>query len=468
MLIESNPGTSVHADAKIQKLAFAIDRLQRRGAIRPLQNVFSKTHPADLAAVLDSMPDGRVAPIFLAVPEAVMAAEALTEVSTRVRDLILAEASIERMVPILEHMPPDELTDLIQSLAPEVADQLMSAMAKGSQAEVEDLLQYAPGTAGGIMTTDFSALPDDVTVQEAIEAVRDREDVEIIFYLYVTDAEGRLTGVISLRQLLLAQPGSLLREVMNSRIIKVQTDTPQETVANLVDKYRLLAVPVVDDDNLLLGVVTVDDVIEVMESETTKEMLRMAGTNESEILTQSPLKIARIRLPWLLAAFVGGLAATGVIQRYESILAEVLALSAFLPVVMGMAGNVGVQSATVAVRGLATGSLQLRHIRSVLFKEFRVGLLLGIFYGLVLGAFGWFVFGSAELGEVVGLTIMVNMTGAAMLAIALPMLFQRLGTDPAIATGPFVTTAIDVLGVLNYFAIATAIIDFAGVPTVTG
>jgi magnesium transporter len=165
-----------------------------------------------------------------------------------------------------------------------------------------------------------------------------------------------------------------------------------------------------------------------------------------------------VRLPWLLAAFIGGLAATGVIQQFEAILAKVLALSAFLPVIMGMAGNVGVQSATVAVRGLATGSLELRHIRSVLFKEFRVGLLLGCFYGLVLGAYGLYVFDSPALGEVVGLTILLNMTGAAVLAILLPMFFHRIGTDPAIATGPFVTTAIDVLGVLNYFAIATVLL----------
>jgi magnesium transporter len=255
-----------------------------------------------------------------------------------------------------------------------------------------------------------------------------------------------------------ARPGAALREVMNPRVIKVQTDAKQEAVANLVDKYRLLAIPVVDERNLLVGMVTVDDVIEVIESETTKEMLRMAGTSESEILVQSPFKIARIRLPWLLAAFGGGLAATGVIQQFEEILSKVLALSAFLPVIMGMAGNVGVQSATVAVRGLATGSLELRHIGKVVFKELRVGLLLGIFYGVVLGVYGWFVFDSTSLGEVVGLTILANMTGAAVLAIVLPMFFHRIGTDPAIATGPFVTTAIDVLGVLNYFAIATLLL----------
>jgi magnesium transporter len=271
-----------------------------------------------------------------------------------------------------------------------------------------------------------------------------------------------LRGVISIRQLLLAKPNSTLREVMNPRIITVATDTDREIVAQLVDKYRLLAIPVVDESGSLAGMVTVDDVFEVLESETTEDMLRMAGTDKSEILTHSALRVAWIRLPWLLAAFIGGLAATGIIRIFEGVLMEVIALGAFLPVVMGMAGNVGVQTATVTVRGLATGSLNLHDVWSVLHKELRVGLLLGLFYGAGLGIYGWFMFGDMSLAGVVGLTIFGNMTGAALLAVSLPMIFQRLGTDPAIATGPFVTTAIDVFGVLNYFVIATALLDLPG------
>ncbi|MCB1967197.1 MAG: magnesium transporter, partial [Candidatus Accumulibacter sp.] len=171
--------------------------------------------------------------------------------------------------------------------------------------------------------------------------------------------------------------------------------------------------------------------------------------------TQSAFKIARIRLPWLLAAFVGGLAATAVIGRFEAILAEVLVLGAFLPVVMGMAGNVGVQSATVAVRGLATGAIDVRDTVPLVLKELRVGLLLGSFYGVILAVYGYLIHDSVALGEVVGLTILVNMTGAALLAVLLPMLFERMKVDPAVATGPFVTTAIDIFGVLNYFVIAS-------------
>jgi magnesium transporter len=237
----------------------------------------------------------------------------------------------------------------------------------------------------------------------------------------------------------------------------VTTDADQTTVAMLVEKYHLLAVPVVDEEDTLVGMVTVDDVIDVLEEETTRDMLKMAGTSESETLTDSAFKIARIRLPWLLAAFVGGLAATGVIGRYEAILGEVLVLSAFLPVVMGMAGNVGVQSATVAVRGLATGAIDVRDVGPLVLKELRVGLLLGSFYGVILAVYGYAVYNSIALGQVVGLTILVNMTGAALLAVLLPMFFQRVKVDPAVATGPFVTTAIDILGVLNYFVIASRI-----------
>jgi len=459
MLIDAAVPRPTDLGGKLHKLTDTIDRLYRRNARAPLQKVISRVHPADMAGVLGGLPAQHVVPVFLLIPDREVAAQVLTDVHNRIRDMILSETPFEQLILIFDELPPDELTDLVRQLEPGLAERITAALAKDSKSELENLLQYAPETAGGIMTTDYFALKEDVSVEKAVEAIRGVEDVEMIFYLYVTDAKGRLTGVLSLRQLLLTQPDQPLHEVMNPRIISVRTDTDQEEVADLVDKYHLLAVPVVDETNLLVGMVTVDDVLDVMENETTRDMLKMAGTSESEVLLQSPLKIALVRLPWLLAAFVGGLAATGVIQQFEEILVQVLALSAFLPVIMGMAGNVGVQSATVAVRGLATGSLELHHIGKVLFKELRVGLLLGTFYGIVLGAYGLYVFDSPQLGEVVGLTILINMAGAAVLAILLPMLFQRIGADPAIATGPFVTTAIDVLGVLNYFVIATTILE---------
>ncbi|HNH25341.1 MAG TPA: magnesium transporter, partial [Accumulibacter sp.] len=376
------------------------------------------------------------------------------------REHLLKELPSKILSELILYLTPEALTDLLGSLNEDQRERLLKILPKDDLEDVENLLRYAPDTAGGIMTTDIFSLPLDTPVEETIMAIRQREEEDTVFYLYVTGLAGRLEGVISLRQLLLAPQKTKLQDLMNPRPIKVTTDTSQESVARLVDKHNLLALPVTDQDGALVGAVTVDNVLDVIHSETTKEMLRMAGTSESEILTQSPFRIARIRLPWLLAAFGGGLAATGVIEHFEGILAKVVTLSAFLPVIMGMAGNVGVQSATVAVRGLATGQIDLSHFGRFLFKEFRVGLILGMLYGLALALFGFFVHHSLALAQVVGFTIVGNMTGAALLAVLLPMIFHKFKIDPAIATGPFVTTAVDVLGVLNYFAIATMVYHF--------
>lgn len=268
-------------------------------------------------------------------------------------------------------------------------------------------------------------------------------------------------GVVSLRQLLLAHPVKSLREVMNPRVISVHTGESQEVVAKQVDKYRLLAITVVDDDGVLVGMVTVDDVIGVLEDETTREMLTMAGTSRSELLTQSPYSIFKYRMPWLFAAFLGGVGAAAVLDQYETTLSTVIQLSAFLPIVMGMAGNVGTQAATVAARGLATGSIKVSNFASLLLKELSVGLLLGTFYGELLGAVSFLMFqnfsGVVKLVITVSVSIMLNICLAAIIAASLPMLFQRLGTDPALASGPFVLTSIDVLGVINYPIVASLV-----------
>jgi len=453
--VDTKPVTPNTYDSKKKRLIETIDRLYHRDARGSLQKMMARIHPADLAAILDELPPEHVVDIFHALADKEMAADVFGQMTPSLRTRVMTESSASQLAGLLERLPPDDLADLIGDLPEDQRAELMALLGRDSKSEVESLLKYDPDSAGGIMTTDIFSLPHSLTVEQAIENIRSREAVEMVFYLYLTDEDGRLVGVVSLRQLLLSRPSTVLHNIMNRRVMSVTTDADQTTVALLVDKYRLLAVPVVDADNVLVGMVTVDDVIDVIEEETTRDMLKMAGTSESETLTHSAFKIAWIRLPWLLAAFVGGLAATGVVGAYHEILAEVLVLSAFLPVVMGMAGNVGVQSATVAVRGLATGAIDVRDTVPVVFKEFRVGVLLGCFYGVILGIYGWFMHNSLALGEVVGLTILGNMTGAALLAVLLPMLFQRIKVDPAVATGPFVTTAIDILGVLNYFVIAT-------------
>ena len=377
--VDTKPVTSNTYDSKKKRLVETIDRLYHRDARASLQKMMGRIHPADMAAILDELPPEHVVDIFHALGDKGMAAEVFSQMTPGLRTRVMTESTVNQLASLLEHLPPDDLADLIGDLPEEQRAELMALLGRDSKSEVETLLKYDPDSAGGIMTTDIFSLPHSLTVEQAIENIRSREAVEMVFYLYLTDENGRLVGVVSLRQLLLSRPSTVLHNIMNRRVMSVATDADQTTVALLVDKYRLLAVPVVDADNVLVGMVTVDDVIDVIEEETTRDMLKMAGTSESETLTHSAFKIAWIRLPWLLAAFIGGLAATGVVGAYHEILAEVLVLSAFLPVVMGMAGNVGVQSATVAVRGLAIGAIDVRDTVPVVFKELRVGLLLGCF-----------------------------------------------------------------------------------------
>ena len=459
--LKTEPQATAAYLSKKKRLVGTINRLYRRNAKASLGNILSRIHPADLAEILEDLPLTDAAGVFYAIDDNAMAADVFNQLSPALCKQVLAESPVEKLAGVLKHLPPDDLADLIGDLPDNQRGQLMALLDVASKKEVESLLRYDPSSAGGIMTTDYFSLPQTLSVEEAIENIRGRENVEMIFYLYLTDDQQRLVGVVSLRQLLLAQPPSTpLHAIMNRSVLKVTTDTDETTVAMLVDKYRILAIPVVDGQDVLVGMVTVDDVIDVMEEETTRDMLKMAGTSESEIFTQSAFKIAGIRLPWLFASFIGGIGATMVIGQYEEMLGQIVILSAFVPIIIGMAGNVGVQSATVAVRGLATGAVNTRDTFRLVFKELRVGLLLGAFYGVILALFGYLVYDSIQLGQTVGLTILVNMTFAAILAVLLPMIFERLKVDPAVATGPFVTTAIDVFGVLNYFLIASLIYKF--------
>lgn len=273
--------------------------------------------------------------------------------------------------------------------------------------------------------------------------------------MYALDKDRRLTGVISLRQLLLSEPAKRLSEVMTSSVWSVNVHADQEDVARQVSRYNILAIPVVDDSGAMVGVVTVDDVIDVLREEATEDILKMAGTNAEEVTGLSVGRMAWIRFPWLFVSWVGGVAAAWLIGEFERELSQVIALAAFMPVIIGMAGNVGTQSSTIIVRGLATGSVSPNAWFRVVSKQLAAGVILGGGYGTLLGAMALFQFSSfATLGLVVGLSIALTMTLAALMSSILPLLLHRLRFDPAISTGPLVTTGVDIIGILIYFSIA--------------
>ena len=367
---------------------------------------------------------------------------------------------LDDIVQILDLMPRDDVADLLGRLPVEKSDDILEKMKKEGSEEVEGLLHYEDDTAGGIMVPEFIALQEDATAGEAIQSLqKEHLDVEMPFYLYVVDANGKLIGVSSLRQLVVVPPNTPLKNFMITDVFAVKTDMDQEEVAKIVARYDILAVPVVDDTNKLVGIVTVDDVIDIIREEATEDILKMAGVGVEEFVeTQSVLRSTRIRFPWLSASFIGGIIAFFIIGHFEGSLKKIAYLAAFIPVIMGMGGNIGTQTSTIVVRGLATGRLNIRDTWAVVFKELAVGFILGAVYGIMIGVVAQLQYSTAMVAVSVGLAVMSSMAVAALVGSMVPMGFARINVDPAVATGPFVTTAIDIVSVYFYFQIATTLL----------
>lgn len=440
-------------------LTESIKRLLRRGATSHLRNIVNKTHAADLSVAFHSLSLAQQKKLFDMLAEAEQKGTLFSELDEDTFLDLTEDMHIEELAAIFETMPTDDVADLISYLPEEKSQAVLEKMKTAESEEVEDLLRYEDDTAGGIMVPDFIALGQDSTAREAIESLqKENLEVEMPFYLYVVDEYEKLVGVVSLRQLVVVPPTKPLKEFMTTDVFSVQTSMDQEEVAKLVARYDILAVPVIDDNNRLVGIVTVDDVIDIFRKEATEDILKMAGVGEEFVETKSVLKSTRIRLPWLFASCVGGLFAAFVVGRFEDSLAKFAYLAAFIPVIMGMGGNIGTQSSTIVVRGLATGRLNIRDIWPVVMKELSIGIILGLIYGVLIGCVAQFRYSLGALAISIALAVISSMSLAALVGSLVPMLFARINIDPAVATGPFVTTAIDIISVFFYFTIATALL----------
>ena len=440
-------------------LVDSIKRLLRRGATTHLGNIVNKTHAADLSAVFRSLSLMQQRKLFDMITDIEQKGILFSELDEDTFLDLIEEMKLEDIAEILEQMPTDDVADLLGRLPEEKSDAILEKMKKAESEEVEGLLRYEDDTAGGIMVPDFIALAEDVTAKDAIESLqKEHSEVEMPFYLYVVDDYGKLVGVSSLRQLVLVPPDTPLKEFMATDVFSVQTSMDQEEVAKIVARYDILAVPVVDQTNRLVGIVTVDDVIDIFRREATEDILKMAGVGEEFVETKSVLKSTRTRLPWLFASCVGGVIAILIIGKYEGTLHKIAALAAFIPVIMGMGGNIGTQSSTIVVRGLATGRIHIRDLWSVVFKELSIGFILGLVYGLLIGSVAQVSYRMEVLAISVCFAVISSMSVAALIGSLVPMGFARINIDPAVATGPFVTTAIDIISVSFYFMIATALL----------
>jgi magnesium transporter len=421
-------------------------------------------HPAVLAELLGDLPREERVLLFEALaPD--QGAAVLSELRGETLRLILHQASPEKLGPELDRLPADEVTFLLEHLTQRQREALLARMSPRDAAEAERLLRYAPRTAGRLMSEKFPKIRAEWTAAETLEHLKKIDpEVETVQSLYVVDDHDHLVGDVSLRRLLPAPPNRTIAEIMERTVKTVHTDTPQEEVARLVSKYDVHAIPVVDDQNRPLGIVTVDDVIDVLVEEQTEDMLHLAGAPVTDETTDSyfaskPWRNVRARFNWLLLLFVTETLTGTVLRHFESELAKVVALAFFIPLLIGTGGNSGSQTVTTIVRGLAVGEIRLRDFWRVVLREAGSGLALGILLGLV--GFGRALLWNSSnmpLAITVGVSILVIIAWANTVGATIPMLATALKIDPTIMSAPLIATLVDATGLFIYFIIARSIL----------
>lgn len=445
---------------KVRIMAGSIRKLLRRNAHGHVANLLTKLRPADISNIFLELSDRDQLSLFsiLARDSRKTAAETLSNFDRELAINLLRNLSSQEVGEILQEMESDDAADFIGALPTDLADEVLKLMRVPDSAEVQGLLQHEKDTAGRIMTPNVFALNEDLSIREAIHAIQTGSDLEMVFYLYVVDDRNHLVGVVSLRQLLMAPPSTPLKKIMTSDLISVATATDQEEVARLVALYDLLAIPVVDPQNRLVGMITVDDVIDVIQEEATEDILHLAGVNTDDRVYTSRWQSFTRRIPWLIVNLGTALIAANVVAWYEPTIAQYSFLAIFLPIVAGMGGNAGTQTLTVTVRGLALGDVSWGTSRGVILKELVVGLCNGLVIGILAGAISYFWKGRPMLGVALAAAMIINMFVAAIAGSVIPILLKRLKVDPAVASSVLLTTLTDAIGFFAFLALAVRIL----------
>lgn len=423
-------------------------------------------HPADIADVIEDAHDDVQSRIFELLNDETKA-DVIAELDDSTEADILEDLSAEEISDIADEMAPDDIADMLSELDDKLSEEVLGLMEEDSE-DVRELLQYDEDTAGGRMTTDFVALPENFTVKEALIHIGSLELDEPIYFAYVVNAANVLTGYVQIWQMLKTENRrKKLAELAEENTLTVTPDTDQETVARIMSKYDLSSLPVIDKENHLLGRVTVDDIIDVLEEEASEDIFKLAGSDDAELEDPSPLSSCKTRLPWLLITLGTGFITSMILKGFMHSITtmEVLALSFFVPIVMGMGGNTGIQSATLIIRGLALGSFNEKTLYRLLLREMATGMLMGLICGSVIGVWARFVIGGSTafqpgfLALSVGLALFSAMMFAAIFGAAVPLILNRFKIDPAVASGPFVSASNDIFALLIYYGVTFLMIS---------
>ncbi|MGE0392207.1 MAG: magnesium transporter [Vicinamibacterales bacterium] len=452
------------AQRRIDLVLDSVKRLLRIGATANLLNLLQKQHPADLAQLFSELTDRDREAAFsvLADRNGRLAMEAVSELGPEAGAALLGTRSAEDIARLAQEIPSDDAAALIDYLPEELSAAVLDLMRPKESGVVENLLEYDEQTAGRIMNPHVFALSEDMTVGQAIAELQGARDVEMVFYLYVVDERRHLVGVTSLRRLLLVSPETPLKRIMTSDLISARVDTDQEEVARQVASYNLLAIPVVDQENKLVGVITVDDVIDVIKDEATEDILRLAGVSGDERVFTPARESLKLRFPWLAVNLATAFLAASVVALFEGTISQLTVLAIFMPIVAGMGGNAATQTLTVIVRGIALGELTWANARKALIKEVTVGVSNGLATGLIAAAVVALFRGDPIIGGLLGVAMLFNLLVAATAGTLIPLGLKALKIDPALASAVFITMFTDVAGFASFLGLATIYLRMTG------
>ena len=458
--IEQAPTQPRHLIEVDDELMDDLEDLVRSRSDFLILNILQDLYPPDIAHIINRVDTSEAEYIFKLIPMET-ASEVILELDETHREHLLQTMSQPKLTELVGEMESDDAADIVAELPEEKAEEVLETMNVEDSSEVQELLRYDENTAGGIMAKEVAVVNARDTVKQAIRVVRKMaKEHKNIHTVYVLDENGVLLGAVPLQDLLVNTPNRRMYKLMNAEVISVTTDVDQEQVAQIFKKYDIVSLPVTDKAGKLLGRITVDDVVDVMEEEHEEDVARMVGSDADELERHSPAKIALLRLPWVLTTLSIEFLAGVVIHFFDATLSKIILLASFMPIISAISGNTGLQSAAIIVRGLATGHVDLNRWWKPIVRQFQTTLIIGSACGVVIGAIGAIWHGGALFGVVVGFSMFISINISGFVGTSVPMISKRLGFDPAITAGPFETAFQDVVGITIFLTIATSLLHW--------
>lgn len=434
------------------KLLEAIENPEKLG------EALAQMRPGDISELMEKLTEEQKIKVFQNLRQEA-ASETLLTISGKNREILLGHMTTRQITGMVKEMNSDDAADFVSSLPEQQAEEVLSELPTQDSAELRSLLHFPQESAGGIMQLELVSLRATQTCHDAIEMIRSKaNDVQELHNIFVMDGQNRLVGKVSLRKLILYSAATPIKEIMEHDPVSVKVMESQEAVARIFRKYDLVSLPVLDEEGCLLGRILHDDVLDVITETNTEDLLKTAGTDEEDLESGSWLSAARYRLPWLLSSLMGGILMAGIINTLGVPMKQTVALAAFMPVILGMGGNVSTQSSAIVVRGLALGKINGSGIRRLILKELRVGLTMAFFCGSLIGAVATATNIGPQIGLVVGTSMFVSMVFASIMGTVVPLVLYRLDFDPVLGAGPIVLTMADIAGIVIYFSLASCLL----------